>query len=125
MINTPIVRDSGTEETSVFANLTFHLGEKTELSAGARYIEFESNSILSVNGAPPVATVPSSGIRQSKEEPTVWNLALSHRFTDDFMLYGNVGTSWRDGPSVVGVFRPPTPLHHAVHGAGIGRFHLL
>ena len=25
------------------------------------------------------------------------------------MLYANVGTSWRDGPTVVGVFRPATP----------------
>ena len=45
-----IARASETQETSVFANLTFHLGEKTEVSAGARYIEFDSASTLVVAG---------------------------------------------------------------------------
>jgi iron complex outermembrane receptor protein len=100
--DTQIARRSGTEETSFFTNLTFHIGDKTEVSAGARYIEFKSDSTLVVAGN-------MLSDLSAEETPTVWNLAASHRFTDDFMLYGNIGSSWRDGPSVVGVFRPPTP----------------
>lgn len=102
VVGTPIARRSNTEETSVFANLTYHLGERTELSGGARYIIFKTDSSLVVSGN------QLSDI-SAEEKPTVWNFAASHRFTDDFMVYGNVGTSWRDGPTVVGVFRPPTP----------------
>jgi iron complex outermembrane receptor protein len=101
-VDSVIARRSGTEETSLFANLTYHLSDSTEFSAGARYIEFKADSNLVVNGA------QLSDIA-SKEEPVIWNVAASHRFTDDLMLYANVGTSWRDGPTVVGVFRPATP----------------
>jgi iron complex outermembrane receptor protein len=102
VMDVPIIRSSGTDETSVFGNLTYHLNDKTEFSGGARYITFKADSSLVVSGT------TLSDI-STKEKPTVWNLAASHRFTDHFMLYGNVGTSWRDGPTVVGVFRPTTP----------------
>lgn len=102
VIGTPINRRNTLEEASVFANLTYHLGEKTELSAGARYIDFKSESRLVVAGQ-------TLANLSEDEQPTIWNVAASHRFTDDFMAYINVGTSWRYGPSVVGVFRPLTP----------------
>jgi iron complex outermembrane receptor protein len=107
VVDTAVLRGSTTEEVSVFANLTFHLGDKAEVSAGARYIDFESNSTLLVNGGPPSPL--DDGTRHAEEKPTVWNLAGSYRFTDDFMAYANIGTSWRAGPSVVGIFRPATP----------------
>lgn len=99
---TLINRRSTLEEASVFANLTYHLGESTELSAGARYIDFTSKSQLIVGGQ-------TLANLDQDEQPVIWNVAASHRFTDDFMAYVNVGTSWRYGPSVVGVFRPLTP----------------
>ncbi|GFE79785.1 TonB-dependent receptor [Steroidobacter agaridevorans] len=100
--DTLINRRSTLEEASVFANLTYHLGESTELSAGARYIDFTSKSKLIVAGQ-------TLADLDEDEQPVIWNVAASHRFTDDFMAYVNVGTSWRYGPSVVGVFRPLTP----------------
>ncbi|MFC4314613.1 TonB-dependent receptor [Steroidobacter flavus] len=99
MFESPIARRSTLEEASVFANLTYHLGEKTEFSAGARYIDFKSTSSLVVAGN-------KLSDLDEDEQPVIWNVAASHRFTDDFMAYVNVGTSWRYGPSVVGVFRP-------------------
>jgi iron complex outermembrane receptor protein len=102
VVDTVIARRSGTEEKSVFAGVTYHLTDNTEFSAGARYIEFKTNSSLVVNGA------TLSDIAAT-EKPTIWNVAGSHRFSDDFMVYANIGTSWRDGPTVVGVFRPTTP----------------
>lgn len=102
VLDSAINRRSTTEESSVFANLTYHLGENTELSAGARYIDFQTDSLLIVRGA-------TLADLSDEEQPTIWNVAASHRLTEDFMAYVNVGTSWRDGPSVVGVFRPLTP----------------
>jgi iron complex outermembrane receptor protein len=102
VVDTLVGRRSGTQETAPFANLTYHLNDKTEFSGGVRTITFKTNSTLDVNGNR-LSTI------NTKETPTVWNLAASHRFTDDFMVYGNVGTSWRDGPTAVGIFRPLTP----------------
>ncbi len=102
VIGTPINRRNQTEESSVFANLTYHLSERTELSAGARYIDFQTDGQLVVNGT-------TLADLSSEDKPTIWNVAFSHRFTNDFMAYTNVGTSWRAGPNVVGVFRPLTP----------------
>jgi iron complex outermembrane receptor protein len=102
VVDTPIARRNTSEEISYFANLTYHLGENTELSAGARYIDFKTDSLLVVGGT-------ALADLNDDEQPVIWNVAASHRFTDDFMAYVNVGTSWRDGPSVVGVFRPLTP----------------
>ena len=117
-LDTVIARASETEETSVFANLTFHLGEKTEVSAGARYIEFDSASTLVVTGN------TLSDI-SSTEKPTVWNLAGSHRFTDDFMLYAqhrHVLARWTHRRRCV---PSGDSAHHAVHGPGLGRLHVL
>jgi iron complex outermembrane receptor protein len=102
VVDTFINRRNTSEEISYFANLTYHLGENTELSAGARYIDFKTDSSLVVGGQ-------KLADLKDDEQPVIWNVAASHHFTDDFMAYVNVGTSWRDGPSVVGVFRPLTP----------------
>jgi iron complex outermembrane recepter protein len=102
VVDTPINRRNNTEESSVFANLTYHFTDNTEVSAGARYIDFKTDSQLIVSGA-------TLSNQSTEEKPTIWNVAVSHRFTEDFMTYLNVGTSWRDGPNVVGVFRPLTP----------------
>ena len=37
------------------------------------------------------------------EEHTIYNVSLSHRFTPDFMVYGNVGTSFRGGYASTGL----------------------
>jgi len=39
----------------------------------------------------------------------VWNISASHKFSDDFMLYGTVGTSWRPGPFSVAPFDLEAP----------------
>jgi iron complex outermembrane receptor protein len=129
-------------ENSAFANITAHLGEKTELSAGGRYIEFKRHDVFSLNlqngfnalnnptrgalpcsalGAlspqlagsvaspvyPGVCDLPIAGRtlqdvdRRDKFTPFLYNVSLSHKFTSDFMVYGNVGTAFRSaGPSI-------------------------
>jgi iron complex outermembrane receptor protein len=103
IIDTVIFRGGdGSEEFSYFANVTWHIGDNTEVSGGARAINYKDDSLLVVGGQ-------TLSHLTSDEDPVIWNVAASHRFTEDFMVYANIGTSWRNGPDVVGVFRPTTP----------------
>ncbi len=99
---TPIARRGGAKETSVYGNLTAHLGDSTELSGGLRQINFKDHSMLAVSGV-------TLFDRSDKHTPLVYNLSLSHHFSDDLLAYANTGSSWRDGPFLVGIFRPLTP----------------
>ncbi|CAN7582902.1 TonB-dependent receptor [Phenylobacterium sp. LjRoot219] len=122
------------QETSFFGNLTAHLGENTELSAGLRHIVSITNDRTSLTSAPgtiavqlpvPVpcalaglsassyagfcdAPVPGGLIqdlaRRSTKRPTIYNVSLSHRFSRDFLVYANHGTSFRRGVNQVGLF---------------------
>jgi len=102
VVDTPIARRGSIEELSFFGNMTFYLGENTELSAGLRHIRFETFDGLVVSGA----TLQD---QKTKENPTVYNLSLSHRWTEQFMSYAAFGTSWRNGADATGIFRPLTP----------------
>ncbi|MFC4312543.1 TonB-dependent receptor [Steroidobacter flavus] len=102
VVRTPIVRRGGFEERSFFGNLTYHFSDRTELSGGLRRITYETKDVTLLNGRA-LADIAD------KEEPTIYNVAASHRFTDDFMVYVNHGKSWRNGPSTIGVTRELTP----------------
>jgi iron complex outermembrane recepter protein len=96
---TAIERRGDNHERSVFANLTAHLGDATEISGGVRYIEYEATGSLRVN------TVLNPLANEDVEfDTTIWNVALSHKFTEDLMAYVNVGTSWRPGITAIGDF---------------------
>jgi len=47
---------------------------------------------------PTVGTVFSSNVRQN-EHPVLYTASLSHRFSDDFLVYANTGSSFRLGPT--------------------------
>lgn len=94
---TPIQRIGQTHEQSAFGNLTYHLGEATEIAGGARYIQYESTSALIVSGT------------RFDDPPTdvnkvVYTLSAKHSFSQDFMAYATTGTSFRPGVDVVGNF---------------------
>jgi iron complex outermembrane receptor protein len=36
-------------------------------------------------------------------KPVIYDVSVSHHFTDELMVYANTGTAWRPGPAVVGV----------------------
>ncbi len=119
-----VPRERHEEERSVFATVNLHLTDQTELSLGGRYIVAESDSKTrittleaftvvpcvvpgSIPGTYPgtcdLRIAPSSsefGVPR-KDEPFIYNVSLSHRFTEDFMVYFNTGTSWRRGPGPV------------------------
>ena len=86
VLYTPLNRLNETEEQSVFGNLTLHIGEGTEISAGVRYLEYTADAGLIQNG------VPIAALEQHDDfDTTIWNVSLKHRFNDDFMAYGLVG----------------------------------
>jgi iron complex outermembrane receptor protein len=103
-VNTPITTAGRTKETSVFANLTAHIGDKTELSGGVRHIDFENTNALVVSGN----TLAIGDGAKRKDTPTVYNFSLSHRFNDSVLAYANTGSSFRQGPFAIGIFRPLT-----------------
>jgi iron complex outermembrane receptor protein len=123
------------KQKAVFGNVTFHLGSKTELSAGLRHIwlsdvngtdVFLQNGLLSLPALGLPAATPCGAIipgslagsnpgdcilpggpvespaNQVSNSDTIFNFSLSHRLTDDFMLYATVGTSYRPSTTTLG-----------------------
>jgi len=91
-------------ERSVFCNGTVHLGDKTELSAGARWIDYDyatySSYTLSLFGQTvPLDLFPNANFHYNS---TIYDVSLSHHVTDETMLYATTGTSWRPGAAVLG-----------------------
>lgn len=101
VVEVPVQSSTDNDEISIFLNGTFYLTEDTELSVGARHIRIDQWSITSFFG--------SDDEVSREDDEVIWNVALSHRFNDSFMMYGNVGTAVRPGPgSSTGVtFTPP------------------
>lgn len=96
---TNIARRGSNTEKSAFANLTAQLGDANELSAGVRYIEYQADGSLAVNGTPvPAAT------EDREFSTTIFNVSFKHNFSEDLMAYATVGSSWRPGISATGDF---------------------
>ena len=120
------------QESSLFGNVTFHLGANTELSGGIRHIWsiVNSTSTLSLqNGlvALPASTLggscgalastyagfcdlplPGGSIisnlhSRASEQPNIYNVSLSHHFTRDLLVYVNTGTAYRPPTASIGI----------------------
>ncbi|MFT4027117.1 MAG: TonB-dependent receptor [Novosphingobium sp.] len=103
------------QESSLFGNLTVHLGENTELSGGLRHIWFKADSGLTIGSfATPMSSWYNyAAVRRCYGNPTVtgclptkeatiYAASLKHKFSDDLMAYFSFGTSWRPGNSLIG-----------------------
>jgi iron complex outermembrane receptor protein len=119
------------QETSIFGSVTFHLGDKTELSGGVRHIiSIVNNHTNLATGDGQIAVSlpgvtcggvllpsPYPGVcgflikgstiqnlaNRTSDRPNIYNVSLSHHFTKDLLVYANTGTSWRPGPVAVGI----------------------
>jgi iron complex outermembrane receptor protein len=121
------------QETSLFGSATLHLDENTELTGGVRHIWSISQRSLSTTlrasnvniGLPiPCTAIPNAGLQpgsapgicviparaipggppsRTSETPTIYNISLSHHFTRDFLVYADTGTSYRPGPTTIGL----------------------
>lgn len=128
-----LIQSSGTvEENSFYGNLTLHLGDKTELTGGGRYIinkadtttkVFVSSGFIAVRlpfpcavagfGSTyagscdiPIAANPvpvTNAVQRNTARPAVYNASLRHRFSDQVLAYATVGSSWRRGGSNTGI----------------------
>lgn len=104
---TDIQRRSIKNETSFFGNLTLHLGENTEVSGGLRHIKFKTFDYLAITPSSADASTIVVQNDRYKYSPTIYNASISHRFSDDLMVYGNTGSSWRPSAYLIGVFTNP------------------
>jgi len=97
LANTSIINVSTTSEHSIFGNVTLHFGEATEVSGGARYIMYSDTGLTKVG---------SATIRDTANDYSAWIYTASakHRFSDNLMVYGMVGSSWRPPANAVGDF---------------------
>lgn len=115
-----IQRYRADEENSLFGNITAHIGDRLEVSGGIRRIWFKANSgvLAGAWGAPVSGYQPSPGSNrcyghsdiagcQPTKKATIYSAAVKYNVTDNAMVYGSYGTSWRPGNSVVG-FRGPS-----------------
>jgi iron complex outermembrane receptor protein len=100
LINVTPIRSAGEgKEKSAFANLTWHVGEKTEISGGVRYINYENQAGLVINGARLAAA------EQDYDDDTwIYTGSIKYNFNEDMMVYASTGSSWRPGISVTGDF---------------------
>ncbi|WP_313433801.1 TonB-dependent receptor domain-containing protein [Novosphingobium sp.] len=107
VVQTPITSQGKTHEQSIFGNLTVHIGDSTEISGGARHIDYQDESQLIVNGA----TIANNA---QKAKKWIYSGSIKHNFTPDLMIYAATGSSWRPGINVVGDFNiTPSPLENS------------
>lgn len=93
----PIETDGTSTEKSIYGNVTWHLSDRTEVSGGLRYIDFENSQLVIVNGSPIADT-------DDDFSETIYLLSARHRFSDELMGYATLGSAWRPGTRVVGNF---------------------
>ena len=96
---TPITTTQILHERSFFGNLTAHIGDKFQISAGARHIHFTSPATtLSIAGN----ALPGSA--QVNDNNWIYSASAQYFITPDVMVYASTGTSQRPGPTIVGNF---------------------
>jgi len=107
-IRIPIVRFRTAKEESFFGNITAHVTDRLELSAGLRHIEASQNSGVLANGSRLAAADdcrgfndPGAVVCTPSSKKTIYTASASYDVTDDIMAYGSFGTSFRPGNVVV------------------------
>lgn len=107
----PLQRYNSSEESSVFGNVTAHIGERAELSGGLRHIWFKSDAGVRSCGTGFVNCVDVPALRTNfKREATIFSVSGKYKFTDDLMGYVSYGTSWRPNTVVIGGPTAPSDL---------------
>jgi iron complex outermembrane recepter protein len=92
LVNTTVTRPALTKEQSLFANVTAHLGQGTEISVGTRYIDYHSEGNLNVGGVQVAAATENRDV-----DHWIYSASVKHRFSPDLMVYASYGSSWRPG----------------------------
>jgi iron complex outermembrane receptor protein len=92
-------------EHGLFGNVTVHLGDRTEISGGARHIWFKS---VNDPAAKICTAIPAFNLNLCQpnaadvdDQQWVYSGSISHKLNDDLLLFANIGTSYRPPFSVI------------------------
>jgi outer membrane receptor protein involved in Fe transport len=93
------------EELAFFANVTWHLSPRLELSLGARSSD-NDQTVRQLSSGPLVG--PSDFDVKSSESPFTWSFSPRYELSDNSSVYFRVATGFRPGgPNVVPPTAPP------------------
>ena len=84
-----------TKENSIFANLTAHVSDKFQISAGVRHLKLTEGARFLRIGA---NLIPNGA--GTNEKNWIYTASAQYNFTPDAMVYVSTGTSHRRGPSI-------------------------
>lgn len=93
---TPISTSGVTKENAFFGNLTAHIGDRTQISAGLRNIHIQQPARFLTIGTNSIAAGPAVN-----DKNWIYTASIQHNFKPDLMVYASTGTSRRGGPSIV------------------------
>lgn len=115
LAQTPITRnrDGKATENAIFGNLTAHIGDKLQVSAGARHIKAHSPRTLLVIGANSVLFDAGGD-----DKAWIYTGSVQYKFNQDLMVYANTGTSFRAGPSIFNSAIVKSPLQSSFLNLG-------
>lgn len=104
---------SKTKEKAVFGELSYKFSEAWQVTAGARYFEYEA-TITGGTATPLIRTVyPAINYRvrsgETSDNGAVYKFNTSYKFSDDLMVYATVSNGYRIG-GVNRVAPCPVPL---------------
>ncbi len=95
------------EEIALFANTTWHLTDRFELSLGARASENDQSASQVLEGALLGGSVAFDDA-SSSENPFTWSISPRFQAADNLSVYGRIATGYRPGgPNVIPTGAPP------------------
>lgn len=119
-------------EDGLFGSLTYHITDRTELTGGVRWQNYRRHTVYDITFLPafiglgipqsfcgqfggsfgasypgicdfPVNVAPFHFDNRDQQKPWIYNFELSHKLTDDLMVYGRFGNSFRAGSTSLSV----------------------
>lgn len=104
---TPITRtrDGKNSENAFFGNVTAYVGDKLQISAGARHIKIHSPRTLLVIGANSVLFDAGGD-----DKAWIYTGSINYKVNSELMVYASTGTSFRAGPSIFNSAIVKSPL---------------
>jgi iron complex outermembrane receptor protein len=107
--NTYVLNYGDRRETSIFGNVTAHVTDKLEISAGIRHMLKATNVSYLLLGGTDLSGTGAIKVPSPDQDihPTIWTASASYHFTPDVMAYVSAGTSFRQGIESVGPVLTP------------------
>jgi outer membrane receptor protein involved in Fe transport len=103
------------KEIAVFANATWHITQKFDLSFGGRWSDNDQEASQTLDGLLAGGTLTQFNNVKSSESPFTWSVSPRYEFTDTTSMYARVATGFRPGgPNILPPNAPAgTPTSYA------------